>query len=208
MILNLRSTANAAIIGIALIAALVLSACAGDDEPPTNSPSNSSNPASQSITSAATGNNEAAAEADLPTTLKKDPPAVAVYPKEVPEPGSMQENILEVFEQQVRAMNTLDYQSYLDTCMPGDRTPTAAQLKFAWDAVGGEFGFQIPDFSMDGYNARGVEFRIYAEDNVNTTFEIFDYDKWVADGVSRGWEKVDGEWYSTAMSCTGATGRQ
>ena len=28
------------------------------------------------------------------------------------------------------------------------------------------------------------------------------------DNVSRGWEKVDGQWYSTAMSCTSATGRQ
>ena len=36
--------------------------------------------------------------------------------------------------------------------------------------------------------------------------EMFNHDKWIADDVSRDWEKVDVRWYSTAMSCTSNRG--
>jgi hypothetical protein len=45
---------------------------------------------------------------------------VPVTPKEVPEAGSIQEDILKLFEQQVRAMNTFNAQMYLDACIPGN----------------------------------------------------------------------------------------
>ena len=131
-----------------------------------------------------------------------------MIPKEVPEPGSMQEEILKVFERQVRAMNTLDAQAYLDTCMPSDTNQTTEFLKYQWDEVGGDYGWFNPGFTLVGFNARNVDIRVYSSENVMATFDMYNHDELIGEAASRGYEKVDGIWYSTGRDCTGATGRQ
>ena len=190
-------------LAVLLIAALALSACSADDEPASGDTGDS--PAASSGGESITSGESVSAETAPTAEPEKDPPAVPVSPKEVPESGSLQEDILVVFEQQVRAMNTFDVEMYLDTCIPGNITP-ADFLEFSWTEQGGEYGFQIPGFTLDGFNARDVEFRVYSDDTVRTTFEMFNHDTWVAGGVSRNWEKVDDRWYSTAMSCTSNRG--
>ena len=129
------------------------------------------------------------------------PPAVAVIPIEVPAAGSTEEKVLAALEKQVRSINVQDWNGYLEVCSPARNITTVSRLKFAFEEIGGEFGFDIPSFSMEGYNARNVRFTIYGEDNARTTFDIFDHDSFVATGVSRTWERVDGDWYSDALTC-------
>ena len=142
MTIKLRSITNIAAIGLVLIAMLVLSACGGDDAPADVNTNDNPGVASQSITLDAPASGDSGSVETEPTAIpEKDPPEVAVTLKEAPNPGSLQEKILNVFEQQVRAMNTLDYASYLDTCPPGGNSLSEEKLAFAWNEFGGEFGF-------------------------------------------------------------------
>ena len=199
MTIKLRSLRNVGGITIVLIAALALSACGGDE--PTAS--GASNEEVQSITS-----DTSSAQIEPTAVPDVDPPEVALVPKEVPEPGSMQEEILKVFERQVRAMNTLDAQAYLDACMPSDTNQTTEFLKYQWDEVGGDYGWFNPGFTLVGFNARNVDIRVYSSENVMATFDMYNHDELIGEAASRGYEKVDGIWYSTGRDCTGATGRQ
>ncbi len=211
MTVKLRSITNIAGIAIVLIAALVLSACGGDEEPAVSDTADSSGVASQPITSdTSAGDDAVPADADPTTTSKQDPPEVAVTPLEAPESCSMEEQILAVFERQVRAMNTQDYEAFVDTCAPGNWTNDQAtwdKLAFWWDQ-GGDLGKVLPEFTYESFNARGVEFRSYPKDTASTKFNVYNYDTLLVEGYSWWWEKVDGEWYSTSRTCTGATGRQ
>lgn len=199
MTIKLRSLRNIGGIAIVLIAALALSACGGDE--PTAS--GASDEEVQSITS-----DTSSAQIEPTAVPEVDPPEVALVPKEVPEPGSMQEEILKVFERQVRAMNTLDAQAYLDACMPSDTNQTTEFLKYQWDEVGGDYGWFNPGFTLVGFNARNVDIRVYSSENVMATFDMYNHDELIGEAASRGYEKVDGIWYSTGRDCTGATGRQ
>jgi len=199
MTIKLRSLRNVGGITIVLIVALALSACGGDE--PTAS--GTSDEEVQSITS-----DTSSAQIEPTAVPAVDPPEVALVPKEVPEPGSMQEDILKVFERQVRAMNTLDAQAYLDDCMPSDANQTAEFLKYSWDEVGGDYGWANREFTLVGFNAQNVDVRVYSPENVMATFDMYNHDELVGEAASRGYEKVDGIWYSTARDCSGATGRQ
>ena len=203
---KLRAKTHLTWLAIALIAALVISACGANDEPTSSDTGDAATAVSSKSESIKSG--ESVAEVTAPTVEPtREPPAVPVTPKEVPEAGSIQEDILKLFEQQVRAMNTFNAQMYLDACIPGN-IPSVEHTEYGWREVGGEYKFLIRGFNLAGFNARNVEFRVYNEDSVNTTFDMYDYGKWVADRVTRGWEKVDDQWYSTALSCTSETGRQ
>lgn len=166
---------------IVLIAALMLSACGGDDA--------------------------AAAEPEPTAAPKAEIPEVAVVPAEEPEPGSDEEKILAQLEKQVRAMNTLDPELFLETCVPDTATPKPEQILFAWTELGGWF-YQYEEFSNEGFNTRNVEFRTYKDDTASSKFSVYNYDNLVVEGFSFWWTPVDGEWYSTSALCTGATGRQ
>ena len=199
MTIKLRSLRNICGIAIFLMTALALSACGGDE--PTAS--GASDEEVQSITS-----DTSSAQIEPTAVPEVDPPEVALVPKEVPEPGSMQEEILKVFERQVRAMNTLDAQAYLDACMPSDTNQTTEFLKYQWDEVGGDYGWFNPGFTLVGFNARNVDIRVYSSENVMATFDMYNHDELIGEAASRGYEKVDGIWYSTGRDCTGAMGRQ
>ncbi len=86
-------------------------------------------------------------------------------------------------------------------CSPKIDVNTVEQVKFAFEEFGGIFGFDMPDFNIYGYNARAVEFRVYSATNARTTFDIYNHDEWVASGVSRTWEKVDGTWLGDGAEC-------
>jgi hypothetical protein len=118
----------------------------------------------------------------------------------------MEEQILGKLEQQVRAMNTLDPEMFLGTCMPGPTNPKSEQILYAWELDG--WFYRYEDFTNEGFNARNVEFRVYPKDLIRTTFSVYSYDSLVVEGFSFWWEPLDGEWYSTSALCTGATGRQ
>jgi hypothetical protein len=194
LILKLRSVRNIAGLMIVLIAALALSACGGSD-------------------AAAAEPAPAATQKPTPVPTETPVPAlpeVAVTPIEVPEPGSDEEIILAVFKQQVRAMNTRDYESFTATCPPGEwenNQATWDKLAFWWDQ-GADLGKLLPDFTYQSFNARGVEFKTYPKDVVATKFNVYNYDTLLVEGYSWWWEKIDGEWCSTSRTCTGATGRQ
>ena len=205
MTVKLRSLRNIGGIAIVLIAALALSACGGDE--PTASGASTANGASneevQSITS-----KTSSAQIEPTAVSKIDPPEVALVPKEVPEPGSLQEDVLKVFEGQVRAMNTMDVQSYLDACLPSEANQSIEHLKLQWDEFDGDYGWFNPGFTLVGFNARNVDIRVYSSENVMATFDIYNHDELIGEAASRGYEKSDGIWYSTGRDCTGTMGRQ
>jgi len=132
-----------------------------------------------------------------------DPPEISVIPSEVPEPGSVEEKLLAALERQVRAINTQDWGEFVAQCSQAStrKLVTLEKVKYAFEEFGGLFGFDIPTFSIYGYNARAVEFTIYSADNARTTFDIYDHDSWVATGVSRTWQRVGGEWYGDGAEC-------
>ena len=211
MTIKQRSISNITAIGFVLIAMLVLSACGGDDAPADVNTSDTSGVAIESATSDAPASGDTGPAETEPTVIpENDPPAVAVTLKKAPEPGSMEEEILNLFEQQVRAMNTQDYESFLNTCAPGfwdnDQT-TWDKLAFWWEQ-GGDLGRASADFTFGGFNARDVDFRLYPKDILRTDFNVYKYETPLIEGYSWWWEKVDDEWYSTSRNCTGATGRQ
>ncbi len=213
MTIKLREKTNITGIAIALIAVLLLSACGGDDEPASSSSgststgSTSSGSTTQSITTDTTVDDDnIAAPADPVAAPKIDPPAVSVTTKDPVEPGSIEEKVLAVLEKQVTTTNTWNFKGFLETCQPDRHIISEEQLEHIFVEFGGEFGYDIPSFSIEGYNARGVEFRVYSDENVRTTFDIFNYDEWVASGVSRTWVNVEGEWYSDGLTCHGIGG--
>ncbi len=73
------------------------------------------------------------------------PPAVAVTPKEVPEPGSPTAEVLDGLERQIRAINIEDWQAFLDVCHPKFiHQPRLTQIEFALVELGGDFGYFLP----------------------------------------------------------------
>ncbi len=199
MTIKLRSLRNIGGITIVLIVALALSACGGDE--PTAS--GTSNEEVQSITS-----DTSSAQIEPTAVSKIGPPEVALIPKEVPEPGSLQEDVLKVFEAQVRAMNTMDVQSYLGACLPSNTSQREEILQIQWDEIQGDYGWFNPDFTLIGFNARNVDIRVYSNENVMATFDMYNHDELIGEAASRGYEKLDGIWYSTGRDCTGSMGRQ
>ena len=164
---------------------------------------------------AACGNNDEGApaagapptQAPAPTaTPAPAPPAAPMVPATAPEPGSDEEQILAVLEKQVRAVHAADYVAFQETCTPsaGD-PPTVAQLKFVFEVRrGSTAGDQrnAINFSPQGYNIRNVDVKLLRAPFAQATFEVYDYDHYVA-GMpgSRGFEKVDGQWYSESQPC-------
>ena len=164
---------------------------------------------------AACGNNDEGApaagapptQAPAPTaTPAPAPPAAPMVPATAPEPGSDEEQILAVLEKQVRAVHAADYVAFQETCTPsaGD-PPTVAQLKFVFEVRrGSTAGDQrnAINFSPQGYNIRNVDVKLLRAPFAQATFEVYDYDHYVAGmPVSRGFEKVDGQWYSESQPC-------
>ena len=129
-----------------------------------------------------------------------------MVPATAPEPGSDEEQILAVLEKQVRAVHAADYVAFQETCTPsaGD-PPTVAQLKFVFEVRrGSTAGDQrnAINFSPQGYNIRNVDVKLLRAPFAQATFEVYDYDHYVAGmPVSRGFEKVDGQWYSESQPC-------
>lgn len=212
MISNKRLTSKLLLAGLAIFAISLLAACGGDDEPASSDAGASANSTSSGVTSQSISSDEvvndeqAVAPADLTTATEKDPPEVAVVPIEIPEPGSIEEKVLQALEKQVSAINTRDWASYQEGCQPNRLVRSIKEIKFTFEEFGGEFGFEIPSFSIDGYNARNVELTIYSGENARTTFDIYDYDQWVSTGVSRTWVNVEGEWYNDGLTCRGIGG--
>jgi hypothetical protein len=142
-----------------------------------------------------------------------DPPAAAMVPATVPEPGSDEEQVMAVLEKQIRAVNAADYVAFLETCTPSaKRHPTVAQLKFVFEVNQGVSRPQSISivFSPQGYNVREVEVKLLRTPFAQASFQIYDYDEpagkeyWISEGSSsvvRTFEKVDGQWYSESLPC-------
>ncbi|MBN4064843.1 hypothetical protein JYU04_03810 [Dehalococcoides mccartyi] len=148
---------------------------------------------------------------DEPTAIPEPKiPEVAVTTLEVPESGSDEEKILAVIEQQVRAMNTQNYESFTSTCPPGvwkNDQKTWDRLATFWD-TGGILKRQLLGFTYESFNARNIAFKSYNDGSVESKFDVYSYDTLLTEGWSWWWEEFEGEWYSTSATCTGATGRQ
>ncbi len=200
MTTKLRSTKNISGLALVLIAALMLSACGGNEPASSNAIAASD----QSIISDTSVSEDTAPTEPEPTTAPI--PEVAVVPAEVPEPGSDEEMILAQLEKQVRAMNTLNPELFLETCTPDTPNPKPEQILHAWTELGGWF-YQYEAFTNEGFNARNVEFRTYKDDTASSKFNVYNYDELVVEGFSFWWAPIDGDWYSTSATCTGATGR-
>ncbi len=149
---------------------------------------------------------------DEPTAIPEPKvPEVAVTTLEVPESGSDEEKILAVIEQQVRAMNTQDYESFTSTCQPGiwkNDQKTWDRLAAIWDGGGILANWGLPEFTFESFNARNIAFTSYKNGIVESKFDVYSYDTLLTEGWSWWWEEFEGEWYSTSDTCTIATGRQ
>jgi hypothetical protein len=190
---KLRSIRNITGIALVLIAALMLSACGGSDE-------SASGNSAETATPAPTPTPEPTPE---PTVIPI--PEVAVTTLEVPEPGSDNEKILAVFETQVRAMNTRDYESFTRTCPPGNwenKQSTWNKLAGFWDG-GGILGAALPGFTYDSFNARSIAFKSYDDGTVQTLFAVYSYDTLLTEEWGWWWKEINGEWYSTSVVCAG-----
>ena len=122
--------------------------------------------------------------AEAPVTESPGVPEVAVVPAEAVEPGSVEEKLLSSLERQIRAVNNQDWEGYLDVCSPAKNKSSAEKVRFMFEELGGEFGYDIPSLSMEGYNARNVVFTVYSAENARTEFDLYDHDTWLASGVS------------------------
>ncbi len=199
---QLSSRWRAAVLLTAGIFALfALAACGSDDEdapvpgaPPTQAPAPTAAP-------------------EPTATPAPAPPVAAVVPVTAPESGSDEEQVLASFEKQVRAVNATDWALFQETCTPSARRlPTVAQLKYIFEESGGRISeFDHFEFSPQGYNVRNVEVKLLRGPFAQVSFAIYDYDELVEGGVvegghhdgplTRGFEKVDGQWYSESAPC-------
>ena len=132
------------------------------------------------------------------------PPAVAVTPKEVPEPGSPTAGVLDGLERQIRAINIEDWQAFLDVCHPKFiHQPRLTQIEFAFVELGGDFGYFLPGFTLKGYNARDVEVEFTTDTDATTIYDVYNFDDLVAEDTERTWGEVDGSWYQNGgFMCT------
>ena len=112
-----------------------------------------------------------------------------------------------MLEKQVRAINAADYLAFQETCTPSaKKLPTIDQLKFVFEEMQGAAGGATTAgqvlFSPQGYNVRNVEVNLLRAPFAQASFEIYDYDKYVAGRPStKTFEKVDGQWYSESAPC-------
>ncbi|MDA1280759.1 MAG: hypothetical protein O3B95_12120 [Chloroflexi bacterium] len=185
------------LIALMIGVALALTAC-GDTEPAVQVAAESNSATQPTLESESVSDSAAA-----PTPEREDPPEISVVPAEVPEPGSTKEEVLAALERQVRSINTQDWAGFAAQCSTGSKRKVndVEKVKFIFEELGGAFGYDIPSFSIYGYNARNVDFTIYSAKNARATFDIYNHDSWVASGVSRTFERVDGEWLSDGAEC-------
>ena len=192
--LQFSSRSRAAVLLAAgMLALFALAACGSDDkDTPTVAPTTQA-PAPTAV--------------PAPTaTPAPAPPAAAMVPATAPEPGSDEEQIMAVLEKQVRAVHAADYLAFQETCTPSaKRPPTVAQLKNVFEVRRGATGadkVNAINFSPQGYNVRNVEVKLLRAPFAQATFDVYDYDQYVAGiPVSRGFEKVNGQWYSESLPC-------
>ena len=66
------------------------------------------------------------------------------------------------------------------------------------------FGYFLPGFTIQGYNARNVEV-VFCSDGqeAQTNYDVYNYDDLVAEGTSRTWGVYEGVWYQNGgFMCT------
>ena len=183
-------------------------ACGSGDEPASSNASGSVGSTSSSSASQPTLESEGSLLSDenvIPTaTAVAGPPEIAVIPKEQPELGSDEEAVLNMLERQVRALNNSDWNGFSELCHPKFlNPPSEAVIKHMWEELGGDFGYFIPGFTTAGYNARNVEATLHSERVAVTKFEMYNYDDFVSENISRSWGKYEGVWYQDGgFSCT------
>ena len=202
------SITNRSMIFIALVISslFVLAACGDSKSDSQSSSSTSTGDSGGSSIVAAKPTLESEGVGDdvaTPVPERKPPPAVSVVALEVPEAGSQEESVFEALDRYVTSINTQNWPAFQAQCSTGNsrNVVDTDKIKFTFEEYGGFFKYDIPDFSIYGFNARAVEFRIYSADNARTTFDLYDYDKWLATGVSRTFENVDGVWMSDSYEC-------
>jgi hypothetical protein len=197
-----RLTSKLLLVGLAILAISLIAACGGDDETAAEQPV-----ATAEIQQEPTADSSLVSDdVVVPTaTAIPGPPEVAVTPKEQPEPGSDEEGVLAGLERQIRALNNEDWQGFLDVCHPKFlHPPSVAQTKFAFEEIGGDFGYFLPGFTIQGYNARNVEV-VFCSDGqeAQTNYDVYNYDDLVAEGTSRTWGVYEGVWYQNGgFMCT------
>ena len=200
------SITNRSMIFTALaIGSMFLFAACGSSDSKTSASSGTGNSAGSSIVAAEPTLESEAVDDSVATPVleRRPPPAVSVIPLDQPEPRSEEEALLNALDRHVTSINTQDWPEFQAQCSTGNsrNVVSVEKLRFMLEEYGGIFRYDIPDFSIYGYNARAVEFRVYGAENARTTFDLYDYDKWLASGVSRTWEKVDGVWMSDSGEC-------
>ena len=189
----------AVFLAVGMLALFALAACGSDDEnapaaggPPTQAPSPAATPAPAATPTPAPAATPAPA-----------PPAAAVVPVTAPEPGSDEEQILDVLEKQVRAVNVRDYRLFQETCTPSAGEPPAlVQLKHLFEELGGTTGVypSALRFSPEGYNVTNVEVKMLRAPFAQTNSNVYDHERFVTEDLQT-WEKVDGKWYSDSDPC-------
>ncbi len=183
---------------------VLIAACGGSDSDSVSSSESASSSGGGSIVSAATElESEAVGDEVATPEPEHQPPAVSVVALEVPEAGSEEAEVFAALDRYVTSINTQDWPAFQAQCSTGNsRNVTSIdKITFAFEEAGGFFKYDIPDFAIYGFNGRAVEFRIYSADNARATFDLYDYDKWLATGVSRTFKKVDGVWMSDSYEC-------
>lgn len=197
-------TTKIGLMAIALLPLMLLAACTGsaDTETAAAQPT-----ATTAIQTESTGTSSLVSDdVVVPTaTAIPGPPEVAVTPREQPEPGSDEEGVLAGLERQIRALNNEDWQGFLDVCHPKFlHQPSVEQTRFAFEEIGGDFGYFLPGFTIQGYNARNVEVVFYSDgQEAQTNYDVYNYDDLVAEGTSRTWGVYEGVWYQNGgFMCT------
>jgi len=201
MSISKRSTIFIALIVGSMV---LIAACGGSDSDSVASADSVSSSGGSSIVSA-TAELESEAVGDDVATPEPEhqPPAVSVVALDVPEEGSEEAAVFAALDRYVTSINTQDWPAFQAQCSTGNsrNVVDTAKIKFTFEEYGGFFKYDIPDFSIYGFNGRTVEFRVYSDENARATFDLYDYDKWLATGVSRTFEKVDGVWKSDSYEC-------
>ena len=197
---------TAVLLGLGALALFALAACGGDNDAP----------AAGDVTTQApdaTATTEPTAIPAPTAATVREPPESPMTPVTVPEPGSDEAQIMAVLEKQVIAVNTADYDSFLETCTPNaKKLPTIAQLKFIYEENQGQTASRggVITHSPQGYNVRNVEVKMLRAPFAQATFVIYDYEKQLLaaafqniSGTAVNWtfEKVDGQWYSETDPC-------
>ena len=195
MLFKFRTTTKLGWIAAVLLAMLLVIACSSDADTDTAADQPVSNTGSQTESS---GESSLVSEdVVVPTpTVASEPPEVAVTPKEQPAPGSDEEGVLKGLERQIRALNNEDWQGFLDVCHPKFLHPPGVdKIQFAFEEIGGDFGYFLPGFTVLGYNARDVVVTFPSEGVAVTDYAVYNYDDLVASDTSRSWGEHEGLWY-------------